>query len=250
MLNTSITLGLFIVFLYFCFKPTSKVRNLVLILIMLLTIVNVQKSKTTDKEIISNFEQNNFVNDDIITSIREQYKGDDLIWLDKLDMTNIHFVQLDEDSDYEIVIYDRNSEIEKENFIILSTDNNKYNILFRGVNIEQYFVTSDNKFIVTTTKPSGIGSGVFGSKYIIYTYDNPKFKMVWSGDRYMLYNKNDTDIVDKVIGEIDIVGDDLKYTYIHFVTDSLGRYTEHQEHIDNYKFKDNSFELLDFKGDK
>lgn len=249
MINIFITLSLFIVFLYFCFKSTTKARNFILTLIMLLTIVHGEKSKIIDRETTSNFEQNKLDRNNIIASIREQYKDDDLKWLDGLDMTNIHFLQLDEDSDYEIAILDRNIEIEKENFMILDTINNQYKILFRGTNIEQYFVSSDNGFIVIETKPSGIGSGVFGSKYLIYTYDDSTLKMIWSEDKYMLYSKN-IDIVDKVIGEIDLVGNSLKYTYIHLTTYSSGEYIKYQEYVDAYEFKDNNFELLDSKESK
>lgn len=245
MINIFITLSLFFIFLYFCFKSTTKIRNFILILIMLLTIVHGERSKIIGRETISNFEQNKLDGNNIIASIREQYKDDDLKWLDGLDMTNIHFLQLDEDKDYEIAILDRNAEIEEENFIILDTNNNQYKILFRGTNVEQYFVPSDNRFIIIETKPSGIGSGVFGSKYLIYTYDDSILEMIWSGDKYMLYSKNNTDIVDKVIGEVDLIGNSLKYTYIYLTTYSSGEYIQHQEYVDIYEFKDNNFELLE-----
>ncbi|WIV13383.1 hypothetical protein [Proteiniborus sp. MB09-C3] len=247
MIDIFIILSLFLMFLYFCFKSTSKARNYILICIMLLTILHGERNKLISRETTLNSEQNKLNENNLIASIREQYKDDDLKWLDNLDMTSVHFLQLDEDADYEIAILDRNSEVEEENFIIFNTNNNQYEILFRGTNIEQYFLPSDNRFIVMETKSSGIGTGVFGSEYLIYTYDDSIFEMVWSENKYMIHSKNDTDIIYKVIGKIDLIGNKLEYTYINLTTNSSGEYVNYQEYIDIYEFKDNNFELIDSK---
>ncbi|WIV13373.1 hypothetical protein [Proteiniborus sp. MB09-C3] len=217
---------------------------------MLLTIVHGERNKLISRETISNSEQNKLNGNNLIASIREQHKDVGLKWLDGLDMTNVHFLQLDEDVDYEIAILDRNAEVEEENFIIFETNNNQYDILFRGANIEQYFVPLNSRFIVMETKLSGIGTGVFGSEYLIYTYDDSIFEMVWSGNKYMIHSKNDTDIIDKVIGKIDLVGNKLEYTYINLTTNSSGEYINYQEYIDIYVFKNNNFEFLDSIGRK
>jgi hypothetical protein len=169
---------------------------------------NIHEDKTINK-------QDMLSPKNVIETVRLQLNEEECKFVNNISYSDIKYVQIDSDDDYEIVIHNKN--LERVNFILLDYKDEKYKVIHTNKNIEEYYTMDNNRYLVLVTKFISPGTGVGESKFLVY--DNNNASLVFSELKDSVHAKFDSDRIEKYSGNITISNNKLIYYYTESTLD-------------------------------
>ncbi len=175
--------------------------------------------------------------------INENYDDDLFLNIDDFDINDLYIVQ---NNDIKKIILHSNKPLKKSiNFIVLERNNNSFKLCLAKSDISNYsFLNS--KLLLLETNEIGIGSGIFGSNYMIY--DN-NYKYVWEAEKNMTFAPFDSKEIFKILGNIDVKDNIINYkqtnlSYVYTAKNKKEQLNSYEEKYYSYEYKNNEFKEI------
>jgi hypothetical protein len=215
-----------------------KVSLILLISLVLLQSIYFYTDSSNTKNInASNIHEDKTINKqdmlspkDVIEAVKLQLNEEECKFVNNISYSDIKYVQIDSDDDYEIVIHNKN--LERYNFILLDNKDEEYKIIHTNKNIEDYYTMDNNRYLVLVTKFLSPGTGVGESKFLVY--DNNNASLVFSESKDSVLAKFDSDRIEKYSGNITISNNKLIYSYTEYILDENNKVLQSKKQEKEY----------------